>query len=236
MSTRYAYGALIGVIGGGFLLLAATAYAGAGVAGLVVAALLAWFGVTSVLVALIYFARAPQALGKRRAAGTFPLWARAIWLPYFAIAALVVAYIRVRTVESAADEVATGIFVGRVPPKGDVPPGVTLVIDLCAEFAAARRSADTTAYLAIPTLDGCAPHAADASAAILLARQHPKVLVHCAAGHGRSATVAVLIALDRGLFVDGDDAIRAFQCVRRGVAPTSEQRALIADYRGGGFR
>jgi protein-tyrosine phosphatase len=226
--TRYAYGALIGVIGGGLLVLASITSGTAGIVGCTVAALLAWFGVTTVLVALIYFADAPQLLGKRRANGTFPRWARAIWLPYFAIAALVLACIRLRTREAAADQVAAGIYVGRIPPKGLVPPGVTLVIDLCAEFAAARRPADATAYLAIPTLDGCAPHPADATAAVLLARKHPNVLVHCAAGHGRSATIAVLIALDRGLFIDGDDAIRAFQHVRRSVAPTSAQRALIA--------
>lgn len=225
---RFAYGGLIAVIGGGFLSLATIAYQSGSVAGIVCAVLLAWSGVSAVLVALAYFANAPQVLGKRRATGTFPLWARAVWLPYFALAALVLAFIRMRGRESAADEVATGIYVGGLPPKGNVPPGVTLTIDLCAEFAAARQPASNTAYLAIPTLDGCAPHSADATAAIQLARQHPKVLVHCAAGHGRSATIAALIALDRGLFADGEEAIRAFQRARRGIAPTSEQRALIA--------
>ncbi len=228
------YGGLIATVGGGFLVLAvlaARAANGAGsaaVAGWVGAGLLAWVGVSGVLVALAYLARAPQVLGKRRATGTFPAWAYVVWSPYLAIAKVVRDVIVANSREAAADEVATGIYVGRIPEDGAVPPGVTLVIDLCAEFAAARLASAATAYLAIPTLDGCAPHDADAQAAVELARQHSVVLVHCAAGHGRSATIAVLIALDRGLFADGDAAIRAFQRVRSGVSPTSEQRALIA--------
>lgn len=171
-----------------------------------------------------------RAAGAReaRATGTFPAWAYALWSPYFAIAKVVRSVIVARSREPAADEVATGIFVGRIPEGASVPPGVTLVIDLCAEFAAAPSASNGTSYLAIPTLNGCAPHDADARAAVELAREHRAVLVHCAAGHGRSATIAAMIALDRGLFVDGDAAIRAFRAVRRSVSPTSEQRALIA--------
>ncbi len=220
--TRHAYGLFVAVLGVAFLALGLSVRTFSGAVAAVFTILMFWSAAVAIAVALAYFVNAPGIFAKARTNGILPWWARVLWFPYFALVSAVCGALRLRT-QSAAHEVAPGIFVGRLPSNG-VPAGVTLVIDLCAEFSNVTRD---TAYLTIPTLDGCAADPDDVKSAIAVARQYKSVLVHCAAGHGRSATIAALIAVDRGLFASGDQAILAFQQLRPGIAPTPDQRLLL---------
>ena len=100
------------------------------------------------------------------------------------------------------------VLVGAAPcgalrhPERLAALGVTAVVNLCAEYegptaAYARLGVD---QLWLPTVDHVEPTVEDLRAAVaFVGRARGKVLVHCKAGHGRSAAVAYAWLLTRNL-------------------------------------
>lgn len=139
--------------------------------------------------------------------------------------------------ERHLDEIVPGLYLGRRPLAGDrernQPLALTSIVDLCVEFppSAPVLGVAETDYLALPALDGTAPAVADVQHAVdwiegkLAAGQ--RVLVHCAAGHGRSATVVAALLIARGLASDADTAERLMRASRPLVSLNRSQRRLI---------
>jgi protein-tyrosine phosphatase len=62
-------------------------------------------------------------------------------------------------------------------------------------------------YICVPTLDGYAPGDEDFGKLISkLSASSEEVYIHCAAGHGRSAAIAVALLVGRGLASDLTEA------------------------------
>src|SRR5262249_16782490 len=110
----------------------------------------------------------------------------------------------------------------------ELPPGVVLVVDLTAEFPVARGVALGRDYVALPTLDGTAPQEQAFRAALTTIVASPgPVYLHCAMGHGRSATLAAAVLLTRGLASDVAQAEKMLRGVRPGVRLKPVQRELL---------
>ena len=149
-----------------------------------------WIGAVFILTGLMYFVKAPQWLGKRRD-GTVPILSWILWGPLLGLSWLTYAGFRAIMRENASDPVHPRIFVGRRPRPQEIPSEVTLVIDLCAELSAHPEVREKYTYLALPTLDGTDPTQDKLREAVEAFRTTPgAAYVHCAFGHGRSATVA----------------------------------------------
>src|SRR5215470_16314499 len=118
--------------------------------------ILLWPAAVLLAVAIVYLAGAPRALGKRPD-GTLAWWSWLAWAPLFGYMRLLHELARSLTDEPVADEVAPGVWVGRRPRRHELPPGIAIVVDLCAELPAAPGVTDGRAYLAIPTLDATSP-------------------------------------------------------------------------------
>src|SRR5262249_39640038 len=83
-------------------------------------------------------------------------------------------------------------------------------------------------YLCLPTLDNTAPEeGAVREMVAVLAGTTSAVYIHCAAGHGRSATVAAAVLLARGLASDVKEAEALLRKARPGVRLSPEQRHLL---------
>lgn len=193
------------------------------------ALVLVWFGVTYVAVGLLYGTAGHRFFGKRQD-GTVGA-ARYAFMPFLALMRAVHEVHRLTSGERAFDEIAPGLFVGRRPRLQELPPGVTLVVDMCTEFPASRGVASACAYVCIPTLDGTPPSPAELVRAVdaVLAARGP-VLVHCAAGHSRSAMVALLAAIVRGTWPDLETAERAARAIRPGIRLNGPQRTAARRY------
>ena len=203
------------------------------------AAALVCLGVTSHLVWLwpavvlfaawiAYLVKTPRVFGKR-SDGSIALIARLWWAPLFAYQWLIMTLGRHVTGEDHANEVAPGIWVGRRPYARDLPPNTAIVVDLCAEFPAARGVREGRTYLAIPTLDARAPtprQIADAVDAVV-ATQGP-AFIHCAHGHGRSATVAAAV-LVRKQQATLDDVEAKLKAKRPRIGLNIHQRSALAE-------
>jgi protein-tyrosine phosphatase len=189
--------------------------------------LLLWPACSCFAVAAAYGGLGPRVFGKRPD-GSRAWFALALTLPYL----LAVGFIwhLQRTLvwrRDYFDEVSPRVFLGRRPLASDLPQGVDLVVDLTSEFRThhARRAG---AYICLPTLDGSAPDdAAFAGLVERVAAHEGVVYVHCAAGHGRSASVVAALLLRKGLARDVDEAEAMMRHVRPGVALSRSQRRAV---------
>jgi len=189
--------------------------------------ILLWPATVMVAIAVVYAARVPRALGKR-ADGTLAWWAWLVWAPIFGYMRLLHELARTLTREPVANEVAAGVWVGRRPRAHELPEGVAIVVDLCAELPGAPGVADGRAYLAIPTLDATSPTPAQIARAVdaILAAKGA-AFIHCAFGHGRSATVAAALLVRRGE-ATLEDVERKLRACRPRIGLNAHQRGALA--------
>lgn len=189
---------------------------------------LLWPAAVLVATAIVYLIQAPRALGKRPD-GTIAWWGWLAWAPLFGYMRLLHELARTLTGEPVANEVAPGVWVGRRPRQHELPPGIAIVVDLCAELPVAAGVATDRMYLAIPTLDAMSPRPDEIAHAVdtMIAAKGP-TFIHCAFGHGRSATVAAALLIRRGE-ATLDDVERKLQSQRPKIGLNAHQRRALAD-------
>jgi protein-tyrosine phosphatase len=193
--------------------------------------ILLWPAIVLFAVAIVYVARAPGAFGKQLD-GTHAWWSWIVWAPMFGYMRLMHEAARSLTREPVANEVAPGIWVGRRPRVHELPPGVAIVVDLCAELAELPGVVAGRTYLAIPTLDATSPRPAVLARAVdtilaTLAATGGTAFIHCAFGHGRSATVAAAVMIRRG-DATLEDVERKMRACRPRIGLNPLQRDALA--------
>ena len=176
---------------------------------------------------VVYLFDAPRAFGKR-ADGSLPLYAWLVWWPVFVFQWIGHELARSVTSEPVANEVAPGVWVGRRPRRHELPAGIAIVVDLCAEMPAAAGVRDGREYVTVPTLDARTPLPRELVAIVdrVQAAGGP-AFIHCAFGHGRSATVAAAVLVRRGLYTL-DTVEAAMKAVRPRIGLNRRQRAALA--------
>lgn len=190
--------------------------------------ILLWPAAVMAAIAVVYAARVPRALGKRPD-GTLAWWAWLVWAPIFGYMRLLHEFARTLTREPVANEVAAGVWVGRRPRAHELPEGIAIIVDLCAELAEAPGVADGRTYLAIPTLDATSPTPVQIARAVdaILATKGA-AFIHCAFGHGRSATVAAALLVRRGE-ATLDDVEHKLRACRPRIGLNAHQRGALAE-------
>lgn len=190
--------------------------------------LLLWPAASMLAVAVIYLAGTPRALGKRPD-GTIAWWAWLVWAPLFGYMRLLHEAARSLTREPVANQVADGVWVGRRPRLHELPAGVAIVVDLCADMPEAPGVTTGRAYLSIPALDATAPTPAQIARAVDAMLAAPgAAFIHCAFGHGRSATVAAALLIRRG-DATLDDVEAKMRAIRPRIGLNALQRAALAE-------
>jgi hypothetical protein len=185
------------------------------------------------LVALAYFGAGPQLLFKRISGRRHP----AAWLvhwPYFVLTAFSYQLSRALTREAALVEVAPNVFLGRrlmrrEARRADLPAWVA-VLDLAAEMPEPCPLRELANYRSLPVLDATAMSLEQLRDAVEWVKLHAAtgpVYVHCALGHGRSATVVAAYLLAVGLAADAETAVKQLRELRPGVRLHRSQRKLL---------
>ncbi len=221
-----------------FLLLGAFCVVNGVTAGQLVRAVL-WLnvGLSSLVVGISYGLRTERLFLKRRNGSIGPFGWALNW-PYFLLNFLTLYLYKWFGSEAPVTEIIPGLYLGRrlsgreLAIANDLSINTTL--DLTAEFSEPgflRKSG----YLNIPILDYNAPDAEQLDAGIEWIAQGLKkggVLVHCALGHGRSATFVVAFLVDRGKAISLDEAIGMVSERRPGVRLSDIQRQALEAYLG----
>ncbi len=204
-----------------------------------------WVAVSLCLAAAGY-AFAGAALMGKRADGELPAWSFLLHGPFLFLGLVSMRLFHFWRARGPApegfretpwDEVAPGLWIGRRPMRSDrkalrrLRPAA--VIDLCAELPASRALDGTERYLALPVLDAEAPTDDQLEEGVRWIEEHlhrGPVLVHCALGHSRSATLVAawrMMSEDLGPF-EAEEELRRF---RGGIWFTPRQHAALARWR-----
>ena len=189
--------------------------------------LLAWSGLSFCAVAVAYALQRPRVFGKR-IDGTMGWGWGVLLLPYLLLTWLFW-YCQTRfSREAVHNEVAPGLWIGRRAGVKELPPGVTMIVDLTSEFGEPRAVRAGRTYLCLPTLDNAVPAPeAFRSAVRETAPCTGVVYIHCALGHGRSALVAAAILTARGLAASPEEALARVEGARPGVRLDREQWVFL---------
>jgi protein-tyrosine phosphatase len=134
------------------------------------------------------------------------------------------------------DEVVPRLWIGRVlnSPEATrlIGAGVSAVLDLTAEFSAARPFAGV-AYLNLPILDLTAPTRGQLDAAVDFITTHIErgtVYVHCKIGYSRTAAAVAAYLLASGNARTPDEAMALLRRARPSIVIRPEARAAIVEY------
>ena len=181
--------------------------------------------------ALAWLARQPAVFGKRPEDGQVPLWALLLHAAWYLLAGLGLLAQRLGR-EAPRDEVAPRVWVGRRPTRREaarLPPDV-VVLDMTAELPGTAAGTGRP-YRCLPVLDTQAPSPAQLDDAVAWIGDHWRagrsVLIHCAAGHGRSATAAAAWLLDQTPGLSIEDAEARLRAARPGIRLNAAQRQAL---------
>jgi protein-tyrosine phosphatase len=194
---------------------------------------LLWPAASFLVVSVAYAGAGPRLLGKRRD-GRIAAWALILLFPFFLLTWGVWHVQRLVSRQSAATEVAPGLWIGRRPLPNEVPQGIALIVDLTSEFRELAATRTGRVYCCLPTLDAMSPARDDFCRMVAdVAKHEGAVLIHCAAGHGRTAMFAVALLVARGLAPNVPAALAILQAARPKLRLNAHQRrqlnALLRD-------
>lgn len=192
-----------------------------------IAFLLLWPAASLLIVAIGYAFAGSRVLGKD-GQGRIAWWSRLLLLPYHLFVHTTWWVAKSISREPACAEVAPGVWIGRRVSEAELPPGVSMIVDLTSEFAEPRAVREKCTYICVPTLDAAALDDQAARAVIeRIATSGEPVFIHCAQGHGRSGAFAAALLIKKGLARGVDEAVRLMQTRRPGVRLNSRQRQFV---------
>lgn len=181
-------------------------------------------------VALGYGCLGPRVFGKRN--GYLATWSWLVFWPYYALNYFSLWLFRRTARESACDEIISKLWLGCRLRSGDahrLPDNIS-VLDLTAEFSEVTFLRRVTHYFCVPVLDTTAPNPEDLKTGIRFlseALEQGPVYVHCALGHGRSATFVAGYLISSEQVKSVEDALILLRAARPGVDLHVSQRALL---------
>lgn len=182
------------------------------------------------LLAVAYGGVGPKLLGKRPDGGRW-WWARLLFAPYLLLTRFSFVLYKLLGRHAAVCEVVPNLFLGRRLTAGEAERVAgAAVLDLAAEFSEARPLRRPDLYLSMPVLDATAPSGEQFTFAVRWIADHlphRPVYVHCALGHGRSASVVIAYLLHSGRVKDVRDGLRLVRQLRPGVGLSVSQRKAL---------
>ncbi|MHB8994595.1 MAG: phosphatase domain-containing protein [Armatimonadota bacterium] len=175
--------------------------------------ILLWPALACLLVGLAYAGFGACVFGKR-ADGSLPLWSWVALLPYLAFTWSIWKLKRKISKEPFYNEVAPGLWVGRRVLGGELPEGVLVLVDVTCEFAEPSSALGRCEYRSLPTLNYSVPERGALVALVEELANRDGVYIHCAQGHGRSATLVAALLMRRGTARTPAEAVGMVTAVR----------------------
>ncbi|MBN2799642.1 MAG: dual specificity protein phosphatase family protein [Deltaproteobacteria bacterium] len=168
----------------------------------------------------------------KRSDGWIPLSMLVIFWPWHTFLWVVFLMQRTWSKDNLYDEVAPGWILGAWPWDHRTWERWPAVVDLTCELP--RRAPAGTPYLNLPTWDGTAPTQEAIRAGVDFALTQRalgrRVLIHCAAGHGRSATVMAAALTEGGLAPSWQEAVALMRRARPSVRLIPEQEQALSTW------
>ena len=197
---------------------------------------LANIGIAFIGVGVAFWSKTPAIFMKARNGSLAPLSYLIFW-PYLVLNYLFLILYRRLSRENPIDEIIPGLYVGRQLVKADQgifnQRDIRAVVDVTSEWGEAGFIRRQCAYVCLPVLDTCAPtrqQLQDAVAWIAEHLAHGGVFVHCAAGHGRSATIVAAYLLHSQKVIGVQEAVEFIRNKRPKISLGEGQLAVLQEY------
>ena len=194
---------------------------------------LLWPSFSFALVSIAYFNAGVVVFGKRPN-GTLSLGRSLMLAPFLAYLTFVWRFIRFLSRESAYNQLTDNVFIGRRLLSHERPTHFDHVVDLTCEFNE-PLGLRSSGYLSFPTLDGhfTRPELLLQRVAEI-AELDGNIFLHCAQGHGRTATFAIAYLIHVGISTSVNDAINYVLERRPNAHLNRSQRAMLCSIYDGG--
>ncbi len=198
--------------------------------------ILANISVAFLALGLAYGLKKPQIFQKEKN-GHVSFFGHILFWPYWALNSFGMLGYRLLGIENPMDEIVPGLYLGSKPLNLDkrklTQNGIFSVIDLTAELREPRFIRKNCNYLCIPILDNNPPSLQQLREAIQWIEANIKrgaVLVHCAFGHGRSATCVAAYLLHANKTDKIEKVVEYIKRKRPGIGLTTRQSAILQEY------
>ena len=194
---------------------------------------LLWPALSFALVSIAYFGVGIVVFGKRPD-GNLSAGRSLLLAPFLVYLTLVWHLVRCLSREPAFNQLTENVFIGRRLLSHERPSHFDHIVDLTCEFNEPRELR-SSGYLSFPTLDGhlTLPNVLLQRVA-QIAELDGNIYVHCAQGHGRTATFAIAYLLHVGISTSVDDAVDYVLNRRPDAHLNRSQRAMLGSIYGGG--
>ena len=193
--------------------------------------LLLWFGANFVVVGAAYGWLGAKAFGKR-SSGKIAGWALCLLLPYLLLNWTLWHIQRLITKSECCNKIAPNIWIGRRAFANELPDNISLIVDLTAELTEPPDLISGKTYICVPTLDASVPSDEVFQELIgTISSWQGNIYIHCALGHGRSATVAAAILISQGVVDNANQAEKLLKKARPGISFSTAQRQLLERFR-----
>jgi protein-tyrosine phosphatase len=192
---------------------------------------LLWYSLDFFLLSFAYQTESVKFFGKR-SNGKMSLFSIVLLLPTLLFLWTIWHVRRLILKEQYSHEILPGIWLGGRVFASEIPDGISLIVDLTAEFIEPQDLMAGKTYICIPTLDASGPSDEQFFEIVeKICTWQGNVYLHCALGRGRSATVAAGILLAKGIVDDVDGAKTLLRNIRPGVDFSSSQRQLLERFK-----
>ncbi|HDN27921.1 MAG TPA: hypothetical protein ENG03_12675 [Thioploca sp.] len=173
----------------------------------------------------------------KKTAGSLSPISYLIFWPYLVLNTIALGLFRLFSRENALDEIIPNLYLGCQLWIGDykrfVSKGIKSTLDLTSEFSEVSFIRTGQNYLCIPLLDTRAPTLNQLEEAVLWisARlSEGPVFVHCALGHGRSATMVAGFLIKHGMVNNAKEAIEFIKVRRPSVELHPKQLTVLEQF------
>ena len=228
---RYRYAVMF------MLACAALVYLGLRSASAPIVFLALYCALSAALLSIAYWTNCTRLFFKS-AKGRIALWSYALYLPYFLLNLLLFSLSRLIAREPACHEVGGNLYLGRRLAPGEKALseklGIRSVLDLTCEFPEPRHMREADNYLCLPVLDTFAPTVGQLKEGVEWLRARTAegaVYVHCASGHGRSATFVVALTLSENPETTVEAAIAMLAQKRPGIKLSKDQMTVLHEFK-----
>lgn len=164
----------------------------------------------------------------KRSDGTRSWWLVLLTLPFLGPVWLWWHCRRPTLTEAPWHELSPDLVLGRRLLDREFDLEVDHIVDLTCEYTERPKQRNHPGYLSLPIVDGAAP-----PPQVLqqyterVQKLKGRIFLHCAEGHGRTATVAAALLIVRGEARDVDDALARIAAVRPKARPYARQLRVL---------
>lgn len=189
--------------------------------------LLIWSAVSFMIAGMSYIWFGPRVFGKKPD-GKLDKWRVLVMLPFLLLIWMKWRISKFLANEECWNKIIPNLYLGRRAFANELPDDIIMIVDLAAEFPAPINVESVAEYLSCPTLDNSAMDLKLLQKSVnSITACRGGVYVHCAQGHGRSATVVGAVLLARGVAGNTEEAVALMKKARPKVLLNRHQRRLL---------